>query len=183
MLPDLSTRVGSTLLMHRPSQRYLIGPSTWLLPTKQNNLIRMYCLFSWAFVQPFIPPELGAAGILEAPMFPSKIGSRGAHKANRFLARLFFFSGLFERLLFFVLGDSQVLFRPRIVNMSILKGPKAKKIKRLCFAFGRPVAAVNLMWRSSRRPRGNRAEGGKLLSPVYVRQVRQVLTCSHNLHF
>ena len=91
VLPDVSTRVGSALLMHPPSQRYLIGPSTWLLSRKQNNLIRMYCLFSWAFVQPFIPPELGAAGILEAPIFSAKIGSGGAHKANRFLARLFFF--------------------------------------------------------------------------------------------
>ena len=107
VLPDLSTRVGSALLMHRPSQSYLIGPSTWLLSRKQNNLIRMYCLFSWAFVQPFVSPELGAAGMLEVPIFPSKIGSGGAHKANRFSARLFF-SGLFERLLFFILGDSQV---------------------------------------------------------------------------
>ena len=94
VLPDLSTRVGSALLMHRPSQRYLIGPSTWLLSRKQNNLMIMYCLFSWAFVQPVIPPELGAAGMLEAPIFPSKKGSGGARKANRFLARLFF-SGLF----------------------------------------------------------------------------------------
>ena len=46
-----------------------------------------------------IPPEFGAAGILEAPIFPSRTGSGGAHKANRFLARLFFW--LFERLLFF----------------------------------------------------------------------------------
>ena len=112
-LPDLYTRVGSALLMYRPSQRYLIGPSTWLLSRKQNNLMRMYCLFSRAFVQPFIPPELGAAGILEAPMFPSKIGSGGGHKANRFLARLFF-PGLFERVLFFVLGDSQV--NPKALN-------------------------------------------------------------------
>ena len=66
VLLDLSTRVGSAVLMHRPSQRYLIGPSTWLLSRKQDK----DCLFSWAFVQPFVPPELGAAGMLEAPIFP-----------------------------------------------------------------------------------------------------------------
>ena len=75
---------------------------------KQSN--QNVLSFQLGFVQPFIPPELGAAGILEAPIFSSKIGSGGAHEANRFLARLFF-SGLFERLLFFVLGDSQAGFR------------------------------------------------------------------------
>ena len=75
---------------------------------KQSN--QNVLSFQLGFCSAIIPPELGAAGILEAPMFPSKIGSGGAHKANRFLARLFF-SGLFEHLLFFVLGDSQVRFR------------------------------------------------------------------------
>ena len=55
-------------------------------------------------------PNLGAACILEAPTFPSGIGSGGVHKAARFIARLFF-SGLSERLLFFVPGYSQVGFR------------------------------------------------------------------------
>ena len=74
---------------------------------KQSN--QNVLSFQLGLCSAIIPPELGAAGILEAPIFPSKIGSGGAHKANRLLARLFF-SGLFERLLFFVLGDSQVGF-------------------------------------------------------------------------
>ena len=53
--------------------------------------------------------NLGAACILEAPTFPSGIGSGGVHKAARFIARLFF-SGLSERLLFFVPGYSQEVY-------------------------------------------------------------------------
>ena len=73
---------------------------------KQSN--QNVLSFQLGFCSASIPPEFGAAGILEAPIFPSRIGSAGgADKANRFLARLFF-AGLFERLLFFVPGDSQV---------------------------------------------------------------------------
>ena len=89
-----------------PLATLLIGPSTWLLSRKPKNSNQNVLSFQLGLCSAIIPPELGAAGILEAPIFPSKIGSGGAHKANRFLARLFF-SGLFERLLFFVLGDSQ----------------------------------------------------------------------------
>ena len=78
---------------------------------KQSN--QNVLSFQLGFCSAIIPPELGAAGILEAPIFPSKIGSGRAHKENRFLARLCF-SGLFERLLFFVLGDSQV--NPKSIN-------------------------------------------------------------------
>ena len=101
VLPDLPTRVGSALLMHRPSQRYLIGPFTWLLSRQQNNLIRMYCLFSWAFVEPFIP--FGSAN------FPLKNRFRSGSQSEQILGAAVF-SGLFERLLFFVLGDSQVYY-------------------------------------------------------------------------
>ena len=80
---------------------------------KQSN--QNVLSFQLGLCSAIIPPELGAAGIFEAPIFPSKIGSGGAHKANRFLARLFF-SGLFERLLFFVLGDSQVNPVPKALN-------------------------------------------------------------------
>ena len=59
---------------------------------KQSN--QNVLSFQLGFCSAIIPPEFGAAGILEAPIFTSRIGSGGAHKANRFLARLFF-CGLF----------------------------------------------------------------------------------------
>ena len=52
-----------------PLATLMIGPSTWLLSRKQNNLIRMYCLFSWVFVQLLF---LQNWAFWKRPFFPQK---------------------------------------------------------------------------------------------------------------
>ena len=106
----LSRRARSALLLCRTLQGYVIGLHLAAFAEAKQSRKRAnqrHDLFIYAFFQPFVRSDFGAAGNLEADTFASKIGSGGTHKADRFFARPTFFV-LVERLFFVVLGGSQV---------------------------------------------------------------------------